>query len=455
MRQHLFVVLAVFVFSVLVFTQAQNLGSIWKVDTQYAAGCAGPYTISPPANKPATIQCLQTGTQIYSEDTRFNFFVVPPALANTTFIQSENLSLKDLTTLSWSIQVSSPSQVYILYRKIPGQSIPAWLRGYTKVTNDDFSNLNQFVLRKNDQGLIGVYDIYARSSTATGTVPLGPASDSNVQAYSMYIVAVKNVATSSPLATPTKSPTPTNSPTSSPSPTPPAGGGSLPSQVLNLTNWKITLPEPVGQQISPTEIKQPQLANYTDQWFKVTPQKDGVIFRAPVNGAHTSGSSYPRSELREMINNGLGQAAWSNSSGVHTMAIDQAITAVPQTKKHVVAGQIHDASDDVIVIRLELPNLYVNVGTNPPGGNQHVATLDANYTLGKRFTVKFEATGGKTNIYYNGAPIPAYTLTRSYSGAYFKTGAYTQSNCSTETSGACVASNYGEVVVYRATVTHQ
>lgn len=443
MRTHVQIVLMVFAVCLIVFTQTQMLVGIRHVEPQYAAGCSGPYTVTPPVGKPSSIQCFNTGTQIYSEDVRFNFFVIPPALSNTTFIQSENLSLKDLTALSWNIQVSSPSQVYVLYRKIPGQSIPAWLRGYTKVTNDDFSNLNQFVLRKNDQGLIGVYDIYARPSTATGTVPFGPASDSNVQAFSMYIVAVKNLTTTSPLATPTKSPIPTNSPTTSP------------SQVLNLTNWKITLPEPVGQQTSPTEIKQPQLASYTDQWFKVNTQSNGVIFRAPVNGAHTSGSSYPRSELREMTNNGTGLAAWSNSGGVHTMTLDQAITSVPNTKKHVVAGQIHDASDDVIVIRLELPNLYVNVGTNPPGGNQHVATLDSNYTLGKRFTVKFEATNGKTNIYYNGATTPSYSLTRTYSGAYFKAGAYTQSNCSTEASGQCYSSNFGEVVLYSVSVTHQ
>src|SRR5690242_20198680 len=34
----------------------------------------------------------------------------------------------------------------------------------------------------------------------------------------------------------------------------------VPAQVLNLTNWKITLP--IGSSGNPTEIKQPQLATY-------------------------------------------------------------------------------------------------------------------------------------------------------------------------------------------------
>lgn len=245
-------------------------------------------------------------------------------------------------------------------------------------------------------------------------------------------------------------PTPTQStvsPTASPTPTPYQSGATLPSQLLNLTNWKITLP--TGASSSPTEIKQPQLASFSvDPWFVLSSDKTGVRFRAPVNGVTTSGSSYPRSELREMTSNGTANAAWSSNTGIHTMTIEEAITAVPQTKKHVVAGQIHDASNDVIVIRLEYPKLFVDIGgTTGP-------ILDSNYTLGKKFTVKFEVSNGSTKIYYNNSL--AYTLTKSYSGAYFKAGAYTQSNCSTEsTSALCVSTNYGEVVIYSLQVTQQ
>lgn len=224
-----------------------------------------------------------------------------------------------------------------------------------------------------------------------------------------------------------------------------------PSQVFDLSNWKITLP--IGKSkksSSPLEIRQPDLSSYKiEPWFTVTQDGKGVRFRSPVNAPTTGGSKYARSELREMTNNGKNKASWSATVGSHTMFLDQAITAVPEGKKHVVAGQIHDDNDDIVVIRLEMPNLYINVN------GKHVYTLDANYALGKRFTLKFAVGGGQTKIYYNGGIRPAYTLSLDYEDAYFKAGAYTQSNCDTEGSTQlCSADNYGEVIVYKAIVNH-
>ncbi len=221
-----------------------------------------------------------------------------------------------------------------------------------------------------------------------------------------------------------------------------------PSQIIDLTNWKITLP--IGETENPTEIKQPELSTYSiDPWFIVMPEGNGVRFRAAVNAVTTGRSDYPRSELREMTSNGIVKASWSSTSGTNTMFLDQAITAVPKKKKHVVAGQIHDADDDLIVIRLEHPNLYVKVGT------KNVYKLDSNYRLGKRFTVKFVVSDGQTKVYYNNGTNPVYTLSKKYSDAYFKAGAYTQSNCSREGFLLCNDNNYGEVIVYNVTVAHQ
>lgn len=216
-------------------------------------------------------------------------------------------------------------------------------------------------------------------------------------------------------------------------------------QAINLTNWKLQLP--TGGNEKPTEIKTPQLATYSGPPWYVR-ESNGLRFRAAVNGVTTSGSDYPRSELREMINNGKDQAKWNTSSGTHTMIIEQAITAHPSSKKDVVAGQIHDDKDDVIVVRLEGKKLFIKVGDNQAG-----PTLDANYTFGKKFTIKFEVKGGKTSMYYNNGSTPVYTMSQSYTGAYFKAGAYTQSNCSKESN--CSANNYGEVMIYRLIVTHQ
>lgn len=218
--------------------------------------------------------------------------------------------------------------------------------------------------------------------------------------------------------------------------------------VLNLTNWKLTLP--IGLSENPIEIKQPELGTYEiDPWFIVAPDS-GVRFRAPVNGVTTSGSNYPRSELREMTNDGEEKASWSSSSGTHTMFLDQSVTAVPMKKKHVVAGQIHDAKDDIIVIRLEYPDLYVHVD------GKNVYKLDSSYVFGKRFTIQFVVNGDQTKVYYNNSTDAVYTLNKDYSDAYFKAGAYIQSNCSKEgSSSSCSENNYGEVVVYQAIITHR
>jgi hypothetical protein len=221
---------------------------------------------------------------------------------------------------------------------------------------------------------------------------------------------------------------------------------SYPAQVLDLANWKVTLP--TGKSGSPIEFIQPALATCNvDPYFHANATADAVVFRAPVNGVTTSNSGYPRSELREMKNNGADNASWSTTSGTHTMFIDGAITAVPKTKKHIVFGQIHNADDDVIVVRLEYPKLFVDInGKTGP-------TLDANYTLGKRFTVKFVAESGKISVYYNGSQTASYSMEKSTSGCYFKAGAYTQSNCSKESD--CSSNNFGEVVIYKLALNGQ
>lgn len=220
---------------------------------------------------------------------------------------------------------------------------------------------------------------------------------------------------------------------------------SYPAQRLDLRNWKVTLP--TGGKEKPTEIKQPKLGNFrVDPWFTVNQGCTGVQFRAAVNGVTTSGSGYPRSELREMANGGKDNASWSTTAGTHTLTIDQTITQLPKVKPHLVTGQIHDSEDDVTVFRLEGTRMYV---TN--GDNSTYKLIEPNYRLGTRFQVRFVVSGGKINAYYNGQ-LKA-TLTKKASGSYFKAGAYTQANC--QKSKPCASSNYGEVIVHKVTVTHQ
>jgi poly(beta-D-mannuronate) lyase len=220
------------------------------------------------------------------------------------------------------------------------------------------------------------------------------------------------------------------------------GSGTPPGKFLNLTNWKLTLP--VGQVGKPTEIKEPEVLSYSaEAFFFLDPTKNGVVFRAPVNGVTTKNSKYPRTELREM--NGRDKAAWSTTQGKHTLIATQAITHLPVAKPHVVSAQIHDANDDLVMVRLERENLFVE------GGGNELGVLDGNYQLGTPFTVKLEAAGGHVRIYYNDMSKPKVDVERDASGCYFKAGVYTQSN---QEKGDD-ASAYGEVVISKLEVKHE
>jgi hypothetical protein len=220
---------------------------------------------------------------------------------------------------------------------------------------------------------------------------------------------------------------------------------SYPADVLALTNWKHTLP--TGSPSDPTEILQPKLATFSvDPWFKAAAGCGGVQFRAAVNGVTTSNTGYPRSELREMTDNGAGLASWSTTSGTHTMIVDQAITRLPSVKPEIIAGQIHDAGSDLTAFRLKGTSLYIS-----KGNDSTYQLVTSSYRLGTKFEAKFVAGGGKVKVYYNG--VLKATISSSSSRNFFKAGAYTQANCGN--SSPCSTSNYGEVVIYNLSVTHR
>ena len=214
--------------------------------------------------------------------------------------------------------------------------------------------------------------------------------------------------------------------------------GDLPSQIIDTKNWYLTLP--TGKKGSPDIVEGSALARYHSQFFQVSPAKDGVVFTANTSGATTSGSHYPRSELREM--NGSQKASWDGRKGRHTMEIVQAITETPKSKPDVIAGQIHGTTDDLMQIHLSGSRLTVKYAD----GKKYV-DLDPNYKLGTMFAVKIESAGGRVKVWYNGqlkADLPIWTAT-----SYFKAGVYTNSNPSKGD-----RSGEGQVVIRSLSVQH-
>ena len=232
---------------------------------------------------------------------------------------------------------------------------------------------------------------------------------------------------------------PTTTPTRSASRALAPGTADLPSDVLDLRNWYLTLP--TGTAGAPDTVNQPKLDTYTGTAFGLNDAKNGVVFTTTAGGVTTSGSTYPRSELREMA--GTRKASWSNKSGTHTLVARQAITELPAVKPEVVTAQIHNTSDDVMEVRLEGNRLLAQYNNG-----QRDITIDPAYVLGTVFDLRIVASSGKVRVYYN--DVLKATISKSGSGWYFKSGSYLQTN----TSKGDKPTAAGVVVTYALQVTH-
>ncbi len=227
--------------------------------------------------------------------------------------------------------------------------------------------------------------------------------------------------------------------------TPTSPGARKPGDVLNLSNWKLQLPD------GSSGHAYPELASYQDKNFRVNDTGNGIVFRAQVGGSTTPNSNYPRSELREMA--GKGEAAWNGTSGTHTLSLTEAVTQLPPVKPQVVTAQIHDSKNDIIEVvadgkrssakgKVALCVRY--------GGKEQQTCLDDNYVLGSQYTVDLTVTNGRIFVFYNGQKKLDFNATGATNTYYFKAGCYTQSNPKKGDSPGAA----GEVVIYNAKVTH-
>lgn len=190
-----------------------------------------------------------------------------------------------------------------------------------------------------------------------------------------------------------------------------------PGDVVDLRDWYLTLP--TGTPEDPDTVHQPALATYSGPYFRLDDARTGVVFTANAGGATTKGSGYPRSELREMA--GSEKAAWSNRSGTHTLTVRGAVTVLPPVKPEVVVAQIHDAEDDVVLVRVEKDRLLVEWDN----GDREVV-LDPAYRLGTAYELRIVAANGRVEIFHDG--VRKAEIPKVGSGWYFKAGSYLQSN---------------------------
>lgn len=199
----------------------------------------------------------------------------------------------------------------------------------------------------------------------------------------------------------------------------------LPSQVLDLNNWYITLP--IGPARNATNIFNPELQSYQhSEHFHVNENGDAVCFSSFSGGSTTRGSFNPRSELREMFGNKL--AWWSMKQGVHTMTFTGSTVSLPTTRPSTVIGQVHRGADDVIEVRVWRPRRNAGLVVDVFHDKINYGVLDNDYKLGDKYTVKIVASNGVIEVYYDDMEVPKLRIPSEWETCFFKAGSYIQCN---------------------------
>ncbi|EQC42119.1 hypothetical protein SDRG_00959 [Saprolegnia diclina VS20] len=223
----------------------------------------------------------------------------------------------------------------------------------------------------------------------------------------------------------------------------------LPATVLNLTRWALDLPEATPNATEALRLYHPALDTYVSPAFTV--EGDGVALTTPVDGAHTYNAKYPRVELREVKPNAR-NASWlrnwdpTQGASVHELAVTLDVASLPPQHAQTVVAQVK-GEKACLMIKVQAASnsgfeiVVVNQFYPPP--HQLLGVLDANYALGRRFSLKLQLHQGRVLIYYKDMMTPAIAApfrdkvdcncrneTSTHALCYFKTGNYLQSNTS-------------------------
>lgn len=171
---------------------------------------------------------------------------------------------------------------------------------------------------------------------------------------------------------------------------------------------------------------------YEDPYFfPVGADQEWVQFWVRLDSATTSGSSYARSELREMQSNGTSEMAFNTATGTHRLRARMRVTHLPPVKPTVVFAQIHDGGSDVLQLVTELNSTtgLVEVKCRINGTSSGQPKLKLDYQIGDIHEFMVEVVDGVTKVYWDDLHQPAITTTAvSTTTAYFKAGCYSQSN---------------------------
>lgn len=202
-------------------------------------------------------------------------------------------------------------------------------------------------------------------------------------------------------------------------PPPPIGTPTKPSQILDLSCWKLDYaPHVPGASVVTLLPAQLMAGADAPPYFHVV--GDEVLFEVTAGDATTKNSTYSRSELREMVRGQANTlAAWSPGKGRHVMTATGSVHEIPSGTGGCVIGQIHNATDDQIEILVQ-PNGTVTVRLNGTSTGQKVLPAP----IGTKYSYSIIADNGTTSVLWNGQTLLPGTTKVTGSASYYKSGCY-------------------------------
>jgi hypothetical protein len=129
-----------------------------------------------------------------------------------------------------------------------------------------------------------------------------------------------------------------------------------------LQNFKLQLPVPkTDGRAGCMEIKTSELMRFSSEHFYSDPSEESLIFHVPDHGATTLGSTYPRSELRDM-------REWTmQGSEVHTLRGSLKILREPASGK-ILFVQIHGHANGSECLKMHWDKGKIGIDTKPTLG---------------------------------------------------------------------------------------
>lgn len=207
-----------------------------------------------------------------------------------------------------------------------------------------------------------------------------------------------------------------------------------PGSFFNLSAWTLQLPVSDGHG-GVVEVKEPQLDTYTSEYFYTNATSNNAMtFWCPEDGAHTSGSSFPRSELRETLD-------WT-FSGSNRLNATVAVLQEP-TGGAITIGQVHVdglSHSCSIIIELEWESGDIVAHLRDDKCNPVSKTVGSGYALGQpvAYSIGIDGLTAFASTSTGSMTYPYQWMNTSVP-IYFKVGDYVQYSSSSSTKGGRVA----------------